>query len=151
MIEGHMRARAVAAAGGALILASCGVHPSVTELRKVPGVSASYPGSTAVEGPRGIEGQHTLFARNPSALLATYCTRRSSPDVARWFDQQLTSLHWVREVHPTVIAGADPAEMFVWNRGSRLFRLEVKPQSYAAAQATKTGRPCVTAYEVRIQ
>lgn len=147
----QMIARTVAVAAGVLILAACGVHPSVGELREVPGASASYPGSTAVEGPGGIEGRHTLFATNPSVLLATYCTGHSATEVTRWFDQQLTSRHWVRDGLPTAIAGSDPADLFVWNRGSRIFRLEVKPPSYAGASARKTARPCLNAYEVRIQ
>lgn len=143
--------RATSALVSVLFIAGCGtVHPTVAELRDVPGATALYPGSVVLFGLGASEGRHTLFDSSPAMLFATYCTTSQRPEVIRWFGDELQREGWLAERNPAGIASSDVEEVYRWIRGDRRFTLQMLSSAYAAEASAGHTAPCTTAYRTTL-
>ena len=129
-----------------LVLMGCGtVHPTLAELRAVPGATVRYPGSTQIRS-FDQESSGNLFAKNQAVLKSDWCT--SAPDDAYrdWFAHELRALGW-SERH-TGVSTADPdVTLFQeWTRGGRTFDLYRLSSSYVA----RAGLTCAHAYRITV-
>lgn len=135
-----------------LFLAGCGtVHPTVSELRSIPGATAAYPGSVAVVGRGATHGNHTLFASNPSMLFTTYCTDADKPALIRWFADELNHADWQSDTNPAGTTSNDVTETQRWTRGHRRFTLQIFSPTYVARLSSQHGQPCPTGYRTTVQ
>lgn len=134
------------AVAAAVTLAGCGtVHPTVAELRALPGATASYPGSVAIDGPGGHEGSNTLWAHNPSQFGALYCTTETESEVVQWFADQLAADGWEQKADPAR-TGTDQSAEEAWDRGDRNFRLLIMSEAYTGHLKLPPGQSCPVAY-----
>ena len=146
------RARWPLVLAAVLGLAACqAVHPTVSELRTVPGASATYPTSVAVHGVAATEGRHTLFDSSPSMLLATYCTTDGEMDVVSWFAASLESDGWQSVPNPPGSSTSDVARTVEWRRGDRRFTVQVLTPVYVGRLDPALARRCTTAYRTVAQ
>lgn len=146
-----IRASVLAVATG-LVLAGCGtVHPTVSELRSIPGATAAYPGSVAVAGRGATPGSRTLFASNPSLLFATYCTHADQRALTRWFAEELSHTDWQADPNPARTTSTDVTDTHGWRRGQRRFTLQILSPTYLARLGSRLGQSCPTGYRTTVQ
>jgi hypothetical protein len=139
----------VAVAG---VLAGCGTqHPTVSELKAVPGAMSEYPGSVAIAGHGAREGEHTLVNSSGATLFTTYCTDASQPEVSDWFASELGRKGWTAEPNPTRTTSTDVVATEGWRRGERSFTLELLSPGYVARVGASQGQPCSVGYRTFVQ
>lgn len=133
------------------LLAGCEARDAaVSELKAVPGAMTSYPGSVAIGGHGTVKGQHTLWSDNPAMILGTFCAPASRPDVARWFASRLGRDGWTTVPNPSGTDG-DVEATEEWNRGRRIFTLELMTSAYVERLRTAYRLVCSSGYRVTVQ
>ena len=146
----------VLALGYVGLLGGCSTrHPSIEELRQVPGATAVYPGTTtyrAYEQP----GENGVDGGSPSTRATMGCATGASTrgPVIDWFLGQLEPAGWVRQApFPSTGALGTYDVTYAWTRGERQFRLSfvkaAEANSVAAAAGLPTGCPVV--YDAVVQ
>lgn len=134
-----------------LLTAGCGaVHPTVAELRAVPGATAMYPGSGVLFGLGASEGRHTPFDASPAMLFATYCATSQQPEVTRWFGAALRREGWLADPNPVGTTDSDVEGVNSWIRGDRRFTLQLLSSAYATRASAGHPAPCTTAYRTTV-
>jgi hypothetical protein len=144
------RARHVLAAavlGG--VLMGCGtVHPTLDDLRAVPGGASQYPGSVEIES-GNQESNANLVAKNAAVLRSYRCAGAPRETWGSWFADQLTAAGW-ELVHNPSFPGTDGSVLVgEWRRGDYLFDLYALSPAHLASLERQYGGPagCTSGYE----
>lgn len=142
-------------AGSALVLASlagCGTeHPTTSELKAVPGATASYPGSVAVGGHGEREGEHSLVNSSGAVLFSTHCADASQSEVIGWFTSRLEHDGWKADRDPAGTTNTDVVATQEWRRDGRRFTLELLSPAYVGRLDATQGRSCQSGYRTVVQ
>ncbi|HEX2895047.1 MAG TPA: hypothetical protein VHO29_13695 [Marmoricola sp.] len=144
--------------GAALLAASIGVlvgcgtqHPTISELEAVPAATSSYPGSVAIGGHGAREGEHTLVSSSGGMLFTTYCTTASPSQVSQWFASELGRNGWTAESNPVGTTNTSVVATEAWDRGERVFTLELLSPAYVERLGASQGQPCSSGYRTVVQ
>src|SRR4051812_21557060 len=116
------RARHLLAGGVvALALAGCGtVHPTLDDLRAVPGATAQYPGSVEIVS-GNQESNANAMAENGAILKSYRCAGAPRATWGPWFGDQLAANGWELQ-HNVRFPGTDGSVVVgEWRRGDHLF------------------------------
>jgi hypothetical protein len=134
------------------VLGGCGTqHPTIAELKAVPGATSSYPGSVAIYGHGERKGEHTLVNASGAMLFTTYCTDASAAEVTDWFSSKLGRAGWTADPNPVGMADTDVLATEAWYRGERLFDVELLSPAYVGRVSATLGLPCRTGYKTIVQ
>ena len=134
------------------LLAGCGTQgTAVSRLKAVPGAMAFYPGSTAIGGHGAVKGQHTLWSNNPPMILGTFCAKASQGDVTGWFASKLRQDGWKAVSNPIGTTDPDVEATEQWERGRRLFTLQLMTPAYAGRLSAGYHLTCLSAYKLAVQ
>jgi hypothetical protein len=141
-----------AIAASLLVGCSSRPHPTLQELRGVPGATASLPGASeyrrvATDSAAGPDGG------TPASIAVDACTTRTAAELTSWFDQHLTAAGWS---HDPATHDVDPGlytKGFAWVREHRRFDLLLDTRANADRLAAAAGQPagCPTAYRTLVQ
>jgi len=149
-------AAVVLALGCVGLLGGCSArHPSVEELRQVPGATASYPGTTtyrAYEQP----GQNGVDGGSPSTRATMGCATGASNrgPVLDWFIGQLEPAGWVRQAPFPSTGTLETYDVtYAWTRGERQFQVSFVTAAEANSVAAAAGLPsgCPVVYDAVVQ
>jgi hypothetical protein len=136
----------------ALLSGCTGGQMTLEQLRRVPGVGPSYPGST-VYRTAGFEAEANAMAKNPASLKRDLCTTGPWRRVFSWYDQQLARSGWKRAPgHLSDSDGERAPTGVAWERGELEFQLWQLQQPYADRVAASVGKPtgCPTPYQTYV-
>jgi len=134
------------------VLAGCGTqHPTTSQLKSLPGATASYPGSVAVGGHGARKGEHSLVNSSGAVLFSTYCTAAGQPEVTRWFASELGRDGWRAEHNPVGTTNSDVAAIAEWRRGGRRFTLQLLSPTYVGRLSAAQGKSCSSGYRTVVQ
>lgn len=133
-------------------LSACGtVHPTLEDLRAVPGATSQFPGSVELAS-GDQESSSNAMAKNPAVLSSYRCAGAPQATYSAWFQQQLTSAGWTP--HHTVVQPSDPSLTLLaeWVRGDRAFDLYAVSEAHARSLASQAGKQvdCVGPYRTLV-
>lgn len=130
-------------------------HPTVAELRAIPGATARYPGSEVYVDDEQ-EGQFGVDSGNPAHLRLYGCATGASnaSQVTSWYAHALEADGWER--YPGAAYSLDPrfnADGITWRRGERVFSLRLAVQGGLDGLAVSRHRQpgCAVGYETLVQ
>jgi hypothetical protein len=139
----------------ASLLAGCAraqPHPTLKELRAVPGVTLTFPGAleyrrVATESAPGVD------SGTPASIAVDACTSAAESELISWFDQHLKSAGW-REDPAT--HSVDPGLFtrgYDWVKDGRRFDLMLETRRNADRVAAEADRApgCPTPYRTLAQ
>jgi hypothetical protein len=134
-------------------VSSCGtVHPTLDELRSVPGATSEYPNSSQLQS-FDQDSSSNLFAKNAAILKSYWCSPVDRSTWSAWFSQQLVAQGW--ESHHTIVDSSTPdvTQVQEWTRGDRTFDLYALSQSYTQELIQDRNGPtsCVSGYGTTVQ
>lgn len=130
-------------------------HPTVAELRAVPGATVTYPGSEVyIAG--DDEGTFGIDSGNPSMLRVYACATgaRSSAQVTAWYDETLTRSGWRADSTGPQTAGPNGTlDGMSWRRGERDFTVRLAASGeFGPLAISRQHKPgCAVAYESIVQ
>lgn len=141
--------------GGLVMLTACVStrHPTVDELRQVPGATSFYPAAVTYFN-QASEGAYGVDSGSPSSIHVFACTDPATQDtVSEWFGARLTAAGWIKDPGH---AGVDPSTHTggsSWTREQRHFELRFPTTAYTERIARGVGKPagCRNAYESYVQ
>jgi hypothetical protein len=130
-------------------------HPTVAELRAIPGATARYPGSEVYVDDEQ-EGQFGIDSGNPAHLRLYGCGTGAgnAGQVTSWYAHTLEAAGWVR--YPGGAYSLDPrfnADGISWRRGEQDFslRLAVRGGLDGLAVSLHHQPGCAVGYETLVQ
>jgi hypothetical protein len=131
-----------AIAASLLVGCSSRPHPTLQELRGVPGATASLPGASeyrrvATDSAAGPDGG------TPASIAVDACTTRTAAELTSWSHDPAT-----HDVDPGLYTKG-----FAWVREHRRFDLLLDTRANADRLAAAAGQPagCPTAYRTLVQ
>jgi hypothetical protein len=139
----------------ASLLAGCAdvqPHPTLKELRRVPGVTLTFPGAleyrrVATDSAPGVDGG------TPASITVDACTSAARSELISWFDQHLKSDGWRKD---PAAHNVDPGLFtrgYDWVRDGHRFDLMLETRRNADRIAAEAGRApgCPTPYRTLAQ
>lgn len=136
-----------------VLVAGCATtrHPTVAELRQIPGASATYP-NTVVYTTHDTEGDYGIDGGNPAVLDTEGCATGATVRgvVIDWFNQTLQAAGWTERAGDPMQVVGDFDATYTWQRGPRRLTVSFATTDHADAAAAAAGKPtgCPVAYEV---
>jgi hypothetical protein len=131
------------------LAAGCGtVHPTLDDLRAVPGGTLQYAGSVEITS-GDQESSSNLMAKNGAVLKSYRCANAARTEWAPWFVGRLEEQGWTQVANPSFAGGGDDTLVGEWRRGDYLFDLYELSADHLAALESQygDGAPCTDGYE----
>jgi hypothetical protein len=130
-------------------LAGCGtVHPTLDDLRAVPGGALQYPGSVEIES-GNQESNANVMAKNGAILRSYRCAGAPRETWGPWFADQLAAAGWEAVHNPSFGSGDGDTLVGEWRRGDYLFDLYDLSAAHLVSLHDQYGGPqgCASGYE----
>ena len=141
--------RAVTLAGAAIVVlavTACGtVHPTLEDLRAVPGATARFPGSTRIQS-FDQDSSSNLFAKNQAILKSDWCADGTDEQHRRWYADHLAANGWSERGSGVGSSDPDVSLLQEWDRGDRTFSL----YALSSAYVERAGGSCAHGYETTV-
>jgi hypothetical protein len=124
-------------------------HPTLAELRRVPGATLTYPNATVFRSV-GTEPSDGVDGGDPAYLKVAACAGIDDNTLVSSFAKQLAASGWSPAPGKQGVSDANSyTAAYAWRMGQRNFELRLMTPRYADVVAKETGHPagCSGGYE----